>query len=115
MSAPVGAPWADATWVRGAIVTAPAAGVALVTVAAVVDRRHVVYGLSWGKEDVAANLLQLREGATIRTGWHLATWGWIESAVPLLVAAVNTAVSLNVLNAGAAGIDHWAGLLVATR
>ena len=102
-------------WVRGSIVTAPAAGAALVTVAAVAGESHKVYGVQWGKEDAAANFLQLREGATVRGGWHLTPWGWFESDAPYLEAAANTAVSLNVLNVGAAGIDHHAAILVETR
>lgn len=104
------------TWRSGVIVTAPAAGAALVTVAAVAGRIHEVYGVLAGVENAVANLLQLREGATIQAGFSLGQGSVLfQSYVALLEAAANTAVSANVLNAGAAGIDHWAALLVYTR
>ncbi len=104
------------TWRLGSIVTAPGAGTALVTVAAVAGKRHYVYGVLGGKEDAAANLLQLREGAVVKVGFTFgATAVFVESLQAIHEAAVGAAVTLNSLNAGAAGIDYWAGILVATE
>jgi len=104
------------TWRLSPVVTAPAAGAALIAVAAVAGQRHRVFGVSLGKEDLVGNAAQLREGATIRTAWSMgsgqADLAW--SPTPILVAALATAVSVNVLNAGAAGIDYAAALLVET-
>lgn len=106
---------ANPTWRLAAPVTAPAAGTALITVAAVANRKHRVYGWIFGKEDVAGNLIQLREGAAVRTGFSAPDSGAMRiSCTPILVAAINTAISLNNLNAGAAGIDYVGALLVET-
>lgn len=106
---------ATPTWRTAFPVTAPPAGSAIITVAASPISMHRVFGVHVGKEDAAANFIQLRAGGVTQTGWsaHDAPkWAWTPLAI--LQSAVNTAVSLNVLNAGAANIDYVGALLVET-
>lgn len=107
---------ASPTWRLAAPVTAPAAGGALITVAAVAGQIHRVFGVMASQEtETVDNLVELREGATVRTGWGVTgTQVAIVFPSPLLVAAVNTAVSLNSRNAPGAGIDVVGALLVET-
>lgn len=104
------------TWRLAAPVTAPAAGAALVTVAAVVGQINRVFGVMAHQEsETIDNLVELREAATVRSAFGVTgTSGQIISPVPILVPAANTAVSLNSRNAPGAGIDVVGALLVET-
>jgi len=102
-------------WVIAAPVTAPAAGAALVTKAAGgVGVVHRCFGWFAGNELGAANLIQIRDGATVKTGMSIGTGTplYVLSPVPIVIGTANTAMSVNVLNAGAAGEDYVAGILI---
>jgi len=104
-------------WRLGVPVTAPAAGAALVTVAAAGGQSHRCWGILFGKEDSSSvgNFIEVRDGAARLGGFSGAVLnGIISPGLPIFIGTMNTAMSVNVLNAGAAGIDYWAALLVET-
>lgn len=104
------------TWRLAAPVTAPAAGAALVTVAAVAGQINRVFGVLASQEsETIDNLVELREAAAVRTAFGVTgTEVAFLSPLPILVPAVNTTVSLNSRNAPGAGIDVVGALLVET-
>lgn len=104
------------TWRLGTVVTAPAAGAALVTIAAVAGQRHRVFGWLFGKEDAVGNLIQFRDGAAVVGGLSGMDVGGMPSLspMPIFTGTVNTAFTMNPINAGAVGIDYWAAMLVET-
>ncbi len=91
--------------------TAPVAGTALVTITPAAGFSVRVYGWAVGSEN-DANFIQLREAATVRLGFGIdGGSAFFLSPMPISVPAVNTTVSLNNLNGGAAGRDYSASIL----
>lgn len=101
-------------WTTGAIVTAPGATAALVTLAAIAGFGYRCYGFMVTMEEAVANTFEIMDGAVVAYLINVPaefTYRIHQSDHPIITGTNGNLMSIRIRNAGAAGADYQAALL----